>query len=62
MRQLTLAIATLSALAFATPATAEPIAFLCDDEQEITADIEHRRPGRRDPWRQDLDPPRDRHR
>lgn len=39
MRTRSIAFATLSVLAFASPATAEPVAFLCDDEQEITADM-----------------------
>ncbi len=39
MRSPTCVAAILSVLAYASPATAEPVAFLCDDEQEITADI-----------------------
>lgn len=38
MRTPLLAAACLSALASACPAVAAPVAFLCDDEQEITAD------------------------
>lgn len=37
MRKLSLAIAALFALG-SLPAVAAPVAFLCDDEQEITAD------------------------
>ena len=39
MRSPTCVAAILSALAYASPATAEPVTFLCDDELEITADI-----------------------
>lgn len=37
-RSLTTVAASLSAIILAGPAAAAPIAFLCDDEQEITAD------------------------
>jgi len=38
MRTPLLALASLTAVVFTSPAAAEPVAFLCDDEQEITAD------------------------
>lgn len=38
MRKLTLSIAAVFGLG-SLPAAADPVAFLCDDEQEVTADI-----------------------